>query len=984
MNAIQTLFASDNLLPHSFCYLWNPLLIWLHGISDMLIAVAYFSIPPILLYLVRKKRSIPFDWMFLCFGTFIAACGATHLLEVITLWKPVYWLSGGVKVLTAMASLPTAVLLARAVPQILEMPAAQDLRQAHEELKAQAAVLREQAALIDLAQDAILVQTIDGRNLLWNQGAERMYGWTKAEAVGQNAHKLLETYFPCPFGKIMEQLQETGYWEGELQKKRRDGQTLVVSSRWALGRGPEGRPEKILVIDTDITEQRRAQAALRESEDRYRDLVEHSHDLICTHDLQGRLLSVNEMPARILGYTCEELVQKPMKEFLLPESHAQFDEYLATIQKTKVAKGSMVVLTKSGERRIWEYNNSLRTDGVASPIVRGLAHDVTERWLAEKALRVSEEKFSKAFRCSPNLLSISTLREGRFIDVNETFVRRCGYNTHEIIGRTSRELGLWWDHEERQALVEEIAKREHIRDREVQFCSKSGEPIILMLSGEIIELSGEKCLLKVGQDITARKRMEEALRQSEERFRLMADNIDEIFWLLDPKSLRAIYVSPGFEHICERPLASIQANPTSYREIIHPEDAPHVLAQLALLEKTHEFHEQFRIVCPSGAVKWVEVRGFTAKDGIGNVTALVGTVQDITERKTAEEARRQSEELLRAAFEQVAVGFSMTDLDGRFVKVNEALCGITGYSEEELLNASYQAITHPEDLPKNLEIAMSLEAGKLRSMVYQKRYIKKSGEPVWVQNSVSSMSDGNGKVSGFVALTEDINERKRAEDGIRKLSGQLLHLQDEERRKIARDLHDVTGQDLVALSTTLERLHATTPATNRKSKKVISQCQGLTDRCIREIRTLSYVLHPPMLDESGLEDAIRHYASGFTERTGIDVRLEITPDFGRLATEEEMALFRVMQESLVNIQRHSGSFSASILLDRNREGILLEMKDSGRGIPGNGQGQNKCLSAPGGVGIQSMRERMTQVGGRLEIESSSSGTTVRAIVPAPG
>lgn len=856
MNAMQALFASDNLLPHGFCYLWNPLLIWLHAASDILIALAYFSIPPTLIYLVRKKRSIPFDWMFLCFGTFIAACGATHLMEVITLWKPVYWVSGGVKVLTAMASLPTAVLLARAVPQILEMPTAQDLRLAHEELKAQAAILREQAALIDLAQDAILVQSIDGRNLLWNQGAEHMYGWTKAEAIGQNAHRLLETCFPHPFGEIIKQLQKTGYWEGELQKKRRDGHTLIVSSRWALGRGPEGRPEKILVIDTDITEQRRAEAAVRESEDRYRDLVEHSHDLICTHDLQGRLLTVNEQPARILGYSREELIEKPMKEFLLPEGHASFDEYLATIPKTKVAKGAMVVLAKNGERRIWEYHNSLRTDGVAKPIVRGLAHDVTEQWLAERALRVSEEKFAKAFRCSPSLLSISTLREGRFIDVNESFERHSGYTRRDIIGHTSQELGLWWEQTERQSFVRDIAKHEQIRNREVQFCSKSGEPIVLMLSGEIIELSGEKCLLKVGQDITARKRMEEALRQSEERFRLMADNIDEIFWLLDPKSLEVIYVNPAFEHICEQPLAFIHAAPAAYREIIHPEDAPRVLSQLALLEKTGELHEQFRIVCPSGSVKWIEVWGFTAKDKLGNVTALVGTAQDVT-------------------------------------------------------------------------------------------------------------------------------LHKRAEDGFRKLSGQLLQLQDEERRKIARDLHDVTGQDLVALSTTLGRLHATTPARSRKSRKVILECRAISDRCVREVRTLSYLLHPPMLDEAGLEDAIRHYVSGFSERTGIEVLLEITPDFGRLAAEEEMALFRVMQESLVNIQRHSGSFSASILLDRTRQGILLEMRDTGHGIAGNGQGQNKGPSAPGGVGIQSMRERMTQVGGRLEIESSSSGTTVRAIVPTP-
>lgn len=728
MNAFQALFCSESLLPHGFCYLWNPLLIWLHGLSDTLIAMAYFSIPPTLIYLVRKKRSIPFDWMFVCFGCFIAACGATHLMEVVTLWTPVYWISGGVKIITAFASVPTAILLARVVPQILEMPTAEEMRVAHEELKTQAHKLREQAALLDLSQDAIFVKAMNGEIFIWNQGAERVYGWTKAEAVGRNSHELLQTNFSPPLDEIMRKLEKTGHWEGELQEERRDGQTLIVSSHWALGRDLAGRPEKVLVIDTDVTEQRRAETALRESEDRYRDLVEHSLDLICTHDLEGRLLSVNELPAKILGYSKEELIKRPMKDFLLKEGHSSFDEYLKNIQATKVAKGAMVVLTKNGERRIWEYHNSLRTDGVSVPVVRGVAHDVTEQKLAEKALR-----------------------------------------------------------------------------------------------------------------------------QSEERFRLMAENIDEIFWLLDPKTLDAIYVSPAFEHVCEQPVASLLSNPTSYRDLIHPEDAPHVLEQLARLEETNEFHEQFRLLCPSG-MKWVEVWGFTAKDHSERVSALVGTVKDIT-------------------------------------------------------------------------------------------------------------------------------ERKRAEDGLRELSGRLLQLQDDERRKIARDLHDETGQNLVALSSTLGHLRGSIPPASRKQRKEISQCQGLADVCIRQIRTLSYVLHPPMLDEAGLEDAIRHYVGGFAERTGIEVKLEISPNFGRLPQEEEMALFRVTQECLINTQRHSGSLSATIQLHRTPQGIVLQISDQGSGIQGNGKRNFKGAFA-GGVGIQSMRERMKQVRGQLEIESSPNGTTVRAMVAA--
>src|SRR5215472_13659268 len=144
-------------------------------------------------------------------------------------------------------------------------------------------ILRDQAALIDCSHDALFVHSIDGETLLWNQGAERMYGWSKAEAHGANIHKLLDTNSFEPLQEILKTLEQTGHWEGELQRKSKNCQIILVHSRWALGRGSNGFPEKILVIDRDITEQWSANASLRESEDLYRDLVEHSHDLICTH-----------------------------------------------------------------------------------------------------------------------------------------------------------------------------------------------------------------------------------------------------------------------------------------------------------------------------------------------------------------------------------------------------------------------------------------------------------------------------------------------------------------------------------------------------------------------------------------------------------------------------------------------------------------------------------------------------------------------------
>jgi signal transduction histidine kinase len=233
-------------------------------------------------------------------------------------------------------------------------------------------------------------------------------------------------------------------------------------------------------------------------------------------------------------------------------------------------------------------------------------------------------------------------------------------------------------------------------------------------------------------------------------------------------------------------------------------------------------------------------------------------------------------------------------------------------------------------------------------------------------------------------LEQRVVERTRqltaANEELRRLSGQLLLLQDEERRRIARDLHDSTGQDLVALATTLSQLRASIPSSSRRLRKVASECQALAEQCIREIRTLSYLLHPPMLEEAGLEDAIRLFVEGFTKRSAIQVELEVSPQLGRLDADAELTLFRVVQESLNNVRRHSGSPRAKIRVARNPQEITLEVSDAGRGISEKQSMQDGEIPFKLGVGIPSMQERVKLIGGQLTIDSSSSGTIVRVTI----
>jgi len=224
-------------------------------------------------------------------------------------------------------------------------------------------------------------------------------------------------------------------------------------------------------------------------------------------------------------------------------------------------------------------------------------------------------------------------------------------------------------------------------------------------------------------------------------------------------------------------------------------------------------------------------------------------------------------------------------------------------------------------------------------------------------------------------------EASKREQEYRRLSSQILHLQDEERRRFARDLHDSTGQLLAALTMNLDMIGRAAEALDARSRRALVDSRSLAEQCTREVRTLAYVLHPPMLDEIGLVSAVQWYVEGFTKRSGIHVVMDLR-EIGRLPGRIETAIFRVVQEGLANLHRHASTRTASIRLRATADAVALEIHDEGRGLrdagtPRNGQPRHQAL----GVGIQGMRERIRQLGGTFDVEFRDSGTTVRVGVP---
>ncbi len=334
----------------------------------------------------------------------------------------------------------------------------------------------------------------------------------------------------------------------------------------------------------------------------------------------------------------------------------------------------------------------------------------------------------------------------------------------------------------------------------------------------------------------------------------------------------------------------------------------------------------------------------------------------------------------RAVFERAPLGMTVIAPDGRLIQVNRAYCEFTGYEERELLARDFQSITHADDLEQNLRLHRLTLEGKLPHYEMQKRYVRKDGTIVWGRLQVAAIVDGWGKTSHLVGLVEDVSERRRAEetlqamtDSLQRLSRRLLYLQDEERRRLARELHDGMGQSLSALKLNIERLQLSGTITERL-RPVAEESVQLAGQLCREVRSLSYLLHPPLLDELGLESALLAYARGVSERTGIEIDVDLPRGFGRLEPEVETAVFRIVQEGLSNVHRHSGSARAAVKLERGADGIRLELRDWGRGLA---QGPQPSY----GVGLAGIRERTSQLGGSFELEAARPGMKLKVVLP---
>jgi PAS domain S-box-containing protein len=333
----------------------------------------------------------------------------------------------------------------------------------------------------------------------------------------------------------------------------------------------------------------------------------------------------------------------------------------------------------------------------------------------------------------------------------------------------------------------------------------------------------------------------------------------------------------------------------------------------------------------------------------------------------------ESSEIFRVLVDSVRdYAIFVLDPEGRVLTWNQGAQALKGYSKEEIIGKHFLTFYPPEAIASRWperELELAEKEGRF---VDEGRRVRKDGTTFWASVTITALRSPDGALAGFAKVTQDLTLRRKTEEQLQALNGELRNkvseLDEEERRRIARELHDDLGQKLVAAKLTMPKV----PGTEEPLQ--------IIDDAIATVRNLSYLLHPPLLDETGLQAALYWFIEGLGKRSGIKISMNITPrTFPRLAKDIEGTIFRVVQECLTNVYRHAKSQSARVEIEKQSECIVVRVRDHGVGVPHSVTGHS--FSPRVGVGVNGMRERLRQLGGELMVSRAEPGTLVEGKIP---
>jgi PAS domain S-box-containing protein len=629
---------------------------------------------------------------------------------------------------------------------------------------------------------------------------------------------------------------------------------------------------------------------------------------------------------------------------------------------------------------------------------KNLLHSLAEmlgsalsRRSVQEALRLSEERFAKAFQASPEPISIYRHRDGILLEVNERWTAVYGYSREEALGRTSLELQVVKE-EVRLSIRRLLEEQGSIRDFEIEFTSKQGEIRYISLSAEQLVINREICDIYLHRDITERKRAEEELLRTSERLQLATRAARIGIWDWDVINDQLVWDEAMYRLYGVRK-EDFSGAYDAWAKSLAPEDFERANAEVqAALSGEREFAPEFRIVWPDGSIHFTQAASQTFRDEAGRPVRMVGVNYDVTEHKLAEEALRESQRRFSDTLANLQMLAVMADAEGNITFCNDYLLRLTGWERQEAVGRNWFDTFIPEQEKERVSTLLD-EIPREGSVTphFENEIKTRSGARRLVKWTNTTLRDLNGQFIGVAALGDDITERRQAEaqllasrEQLRALSERLRRAKEEEGIRIAREIHDELGSALTSLKWSLLRFDtvysANPPAVRGTAgRKEIEEMVGLVDATINTVRRIASELRPGVLDDLGLVSAIEWHAQQFQELTGIVCRFESSLETVDLDREQATTIFRIFQEAMTNILRHAQASKVILLIEEEDGEFVLEIRDNGRGITESEKSGTRSL------GLLGMRERAHSVGARIEINGiAGKGSVLLVRLPIQG